>query len=269
MRSEIAVLLATHNDGDILFRALDSLLSSKVGVDVFVVDDASSPPVQMPSKYVGSVNLIRLEKNRGLTRALNFGLGVVLNEGYKYVARMDADDIASYDRFFEQLSFLENRPDVHGVGTWARFFDEKNVDVTLFHFRPPCEPQEVKEFLHLNSPLLHPSWCFRSDIFKDLGGYNESFVVAQDYEFLCRASKKGYRFANLPKYLMDYQVSSKGVSVQKRKVQLKARLSLQIRYFDLSKFNAWYGVIKTLVLFSVPMSFIEAIKRKSKRYAEQ
>ncbi|MBS0352325.1 MAG: glycosyltransferase [Proteobacteria bacterium] len=269
MSNETAVLLATHNDGNTLFRALDSLLDSKVKVDVYIVDDASSPPVQLPNKYNQTVSLVRLDQNKGLTKALNIGLGVILEKPYRFIARMDADDIANGDRFFEQLEFLSERPEIHGVGTWARFFDESDVGKTLFHFSPPCEPGDIKRFLHLNSPLLHPSWCFRASVFRELGGYNEEFSVAQDYEFLCRASRQGYSFANIPRYLMDYQVSSQGVSVRKRKVQLRARLSLQLKYFDFLNVYAWYGLVKTVILFSVPMGVIEAVKRRSKQYEKK
>ena len=55
------------------------------------------------------VRLIINDTNIGLTKSLN--KGIRLAEG-KYIARMDADDIAFPQRFEKQVEFLENNPDV-------------------------------------------------------------------------------------------------------------------------------------------------------------
>jgi hypothetical protein len=155
---------------------------------------------------------------------------------------------------------------VGGVSVWARFFRE-NDGTTSFYFKPPCAPREVREQLFLNSPLLHPGWMIRASVYKDMGGYNESYPVAQDYEFLARASRSGVKFANIPKVLLDYQISTGGVSVKRRRRQLSARLSIQLSIFSPLSYRSWYGVFKTVVLFAAPMGMIEYVKRRSKRYA--
>lgn len=267
MAAKIAVLMATHNDGDVLYRSLDSILSTTLDVDVIVVDDASLFPVELPERFKEKVELFRIEDNVGLTKALNVGLDIISRRSYDFVARMDADDICRPGRFENQLRFLSDNPRISGVGCWARFIAEDTGDV-VFHFSPPCSPEEISSWLHLNSPLLHPSWMLSSSVFRDLGGYNENYTVAQDYEFLFRATRAGYLFANIPDYLVDYQITSSGVSVKRRRKQLSARLSLQLKYFDVLELKAWYGLFKTIALFGTPMSLIEGIKKRTRRHAK-
>lgn len=266
MGARVAVLLATYNDGDLLYRALDSVVRTTLDIDVFVVDDASPTAVEIPSELESRVSLIRLKNNVGLTKALNIGLQTILRSSYEYVARMDADDISLEGRFEEQVDFLDHHSEIGGVSVWARFFREVDGR-TAFYFKPPCSPDEIRQQLFLNSPLIHPGWMIRADVFRDMGGYNESFPVAQDYEFLARASKSGINFANIPKVLLDYQITSGGVSVKRRRRQLSARFAVQVSIFKPSSMKSWYGLVKTLVLFGAPMSLIERLKRHSKRYA--
>lgn len=266
MGARVAVLLATYNDGDLLFRALDSVLRSSIELDIFVIDDASLVKVEIPNEFAPRVFLVRLNENVGLTKALNVGLHSILEKGYEYVARMDADDISLDGRFEEQVAFLDLNKDVGGVSVWARFFKDTDGS-TSFYFKPPCNPNDVRQKLFINSPLLHPGWMFRSSVYKEMGGYNESYPVAQDYEFLVRSSKAGIKFANIPKVLIDYQISAGGISVKRRRRQLSARLSIQLSLFRFSSFSSWYGLVKTVLLFTAPMSLIEYVKQRSKRYA--
>jgi hypothetical protein len=123
--------------------------------------------------------------------------------------------------------------------------------------------------LHLNSCLLHPSWFMRTNLFRRIGLYNEKYKVAQDYEFLLRASSKGARFANLSSYLLRYRISKNGVSVKRRRKQLFSRLRLQWSYFSFFEKNSWIGLIKTLVLFLIPLGGITFLKKKLGAYGSK
>ena len=58
--------------------------------------------------------LIIDQENAGISAAVNHGLAHCVG---RYVARMDADDIALATRLAEQAAFLDARPEVAMVGT--------------------------------------------------------------------------------------------------------------------------------------------------------
>ncbi|MNM50020.1 UDP-Gal:alpha-D-GlcNAc-diphosphoundecaprenol beta-1,3-galactosyltransferase [compost metagenome] len=257
--SDVAVLLATHNDGAQLEEAVQSLAHGTHPVDIFIVDDGSTPAVVLPSSL--SATIIRLDANVGLTRALNIGLNHILSRHYSYIARMDADDRSHPERIARQLQMLEERPDLAGVGCWANFVSPGS-DKVLFTFRPPTTPAEISRELLTSNCILHPSWLLRTDAFASLGGYDERFPVAQDYELLARANAQGLRFANVGAVLLDYRVSPNGISLRRRRKQLRARLHIQYRHFQPAVLRCWLALGKTMALMCIP----EPMLRRAKQY---
>lgn len=251
--------MATHNDGPLLHEAIASICNGTYPVDLYVIDDCSNPPAQVPVPSDLNIRLIRLDENLGLTRALNHGLRHILVRAYDYVGRMDADDISHPERIEKQVEFLEANRNIAGVGCWANYIDASTKLVT-FKCQPSTEPDAIRNELYSNNCLLHPTWLMRARVFEELGGYNEDFRVAQDYEFVARASNRGYEFANLPEILLDYRISPSGISVKKRRQQLLARLRIQAGLFSFSVPASWIGLTKTLLLFAVPASLVKRMK---------
>lgn len=265
-KARIAVLMASCNDKPaILKAAIASVINSVTPVDVFLVDDGSKIPVTDILRPTPNLHVLRLNKNGGLPAALNHGLKEILkNPQYTYIARFDSDDISMPERFTRQLAFLDANPDVDLVGTWAQFIDES--DNHLFYFNPPTTHAGIVRGLRANNCILHPSWLMRAEFMKKSGGYSTNFPVAQDYEFLTRTLHQGATFAQIPEYLLRYRVSSGGISVSKRRRQLAARLRIQWRHYTPFNIYATLGIVKTLVLFAVPMGLIQQLKVRLKAY---
>lgn len=267
----IAVLMASYNDKpSILLQSIQSILASQEPLDIYLVDDGSSTPVQaVLTKHLKNIpanlHILRLSTNGGLPFALNHGLKQILrNPAYTYVARFDSDDITSPSRFTRQRTFLETHPDVSLVGCWAEFIDEHGHH--LYHFNPPTEHRAIRRALYGNNCVLHPSWLARREVFEREGGYNLAFPIAQDYEFLTRIVEKGYRFAQLPEYLIRYRMSAGNISLSKRRRQLAARFRIQLAHFKPFNPWAWLGLAKTCVLFLTPTRFIQFLKARLKAY---
>lgn len=239
--------------------ALDSILSGDLTCDVLIVDDCSPTPVADVARRHPRVEVLRLSRNGGPGPARNFGLEQLIAKGYRYIAIMDADDIALPAKFAKQLAFLEKNPRVGAVGTWARFFDE-NTRETLFFQAAPTDPEDIRQAIFFNLPMVHPSVMVRTEVFKDVGFYDPRYRTAEDYELMRRVSRK-YDLANLGEYLFDYRMSSRGQSLANRKRQLGDRLKIQIEYFDAKNWRAWAGVAQTLVLFVMPTSLVLRMKR--------
>ena len=250
--------MAAYNADETLAEAVDSVLSSQAPLHLFIVDDGSGHPISNFLPPRDNLTILRLDKNVGLPAALNHGLEVILKQGFPYIARADADDVSHSTRFEKQLAFLESHPDIDLVGCWVRLFDE-DTRATLMSLSPPITSTEIKNRMYSNSALYHPTWFMRAAVFRDIGFYNTSYETAQDYDFLRRLAKK-HKMANIPEYLLDYRISQKGISFQKRRRQLAVRRDVQCRMFEKGNWRCYAGLCKTICLGAVPFSLLNWAK---------
>jgi len=258
MPADIAVLMAAYNADATIREAVASILASSVTVDLFVVDDCSRVPVEALLGSPPGVTFIRLARNGGLAAALNAGLRHILPLNYKYIARMDADDVSYPHRFAAQIAFLERHPEVGMVGSGARFIDDETGALVMY-YAPPRVHQQIRDALYFNNCFVHPTWLMRSDVMARLGPYSLDYTAAEDYEFVRRAASQVV-LANVGEYLLDYRISSGGISVSKRRRQLLDRLKIQLKYRDATKWRCWAGIAKTLLLFVIPRKVVSMLK---------
>jgi glycosyltransferase involved in cell wall biosynthesis len=258
MSAEVAVLMAAYNAEKTLPAAVDSILASTVPCDLFLIDDCSRVPVEQVISERQHLTIIRLPRNLGLAAALNVGLTHILPGDYKYVARMDADDVSHPHRFATQIAYLERHPEVALVGSGARFIDDRNGALVMYYV-PPLAHDEIRKALYFNNCFVHPTWLWRREALAAVGHYSLEYPAAEDYEFMRRAIARTV-IANIPEYLIDYRISTGGISISKRKRQLLDRLKIQIRYLEPLQWRAWAGMAKTLMLFVIPRSIVTTLK---------
>src|SRR5262249_2007426 len=132
MSAEVAVLMAAYNAEATIRAAVDGILASTVPCDLYIIDDCSRVPIKKTISLHPNVTIIRSPRNRGLASALNVGLAHILPLKYKYIARMDADDVSYPHRFAIQIAFLDEHPDFAMVGSGARFIDDKTGAPLMF-----------------------------------------------------------------------------------------------------------------------------------------
>ena len=258
MSAKIAVLMAAYNAEKTLRAAVDSILASTVPCDLYIVDDCSRLPVEQVIGTRPNLTIIRLPRNGGLAAALNVGLARILPLDYKYIGRMDADDVSYPHRFASQLAFLDEHPEYAMVGAGARFIDDK-TGAPLMFYMPPLTPETIRHALFFNNCFVHPTWLFRAQALASVGPYSLDYPAAEDYEFLRRATQR-LAIANVPEVLVDYRISTGGISVSKRQRQLLDRLKIQIRYMQPLEWRSWAGMAKTLMLFAIPRQVLTTIK---------
>jgi glycosyltransferase involved in cell wall biosynthesis len=258
MSAEVAVLMAAYNADKTIREAVDSILASTVPCDLFVVDDGSRIPLAEHLGSMRGVEIIRLERNCGLAAALNIGLQRILPLNYKYVARMDADDISYPHRFAAQVAFLEKHPDIGLVGSGVRFIDD-TIGETVVPYVPPTEPAEIRKALFFNNCFMHPSWLVRGEVMARVGPYSLDYPAAEDYEFLRRICPHVI-LANIADLLLDRRISSDGITVSRRRRQLLDRLKIQLKYCDPREWRCWAGMAQTLMLFLISGKLVTAVK---------
>lgn len=262
--SRVAVLMPAYNPGEIIHHALESIAQSTYSCDLYIVDDASNPPVAETIGTFPRTQIIRLEKNGGPATARNAGLAAILSKHYDFVALLDSDDIAHPERIAMQVAFLDSHPEFGAVGAWARVLDDTGE--ALYIARTPDDPTQFRRTLYYNAAIVNSTLMIRTDVLRAVGLYSADYPVAEDYELLRRIVER-YPVTNIPSVMIDYRRSNNGVSLRRRRRQLFDRLRIQLKYFRFRDPNAWLGVGKTLLLFLVPVSLIAKIKAYEDRAA--
>lgn len=146
------------------------------------------------------VRVIRNTENRGLAFSLN---RCIERATGKYLARMDADDIALPDRLAREYAFLEAHSEYDWVGCSAVLFDDAGIWGRTTRPKMP----EQKDFLRF-SPYIHPTVMFRQSVFENAEGYSEADKArrCEDYELFARLHYAGLRGFNLREELLYYRV---------------------------------------------------------------
>jgi len=155
---------------------------------------------------MGPFKIISLSKNMGLSTALAVGLKAC---SFNLVARMDADDISSVDRFKKQIEYIE-RTNSDVVGSWADAIDENGNFIRVL--RVPTENNRIHELIW-TCPFIHPSVIFRKDAIIGAGSYRpEAGPRQDDYDLWFRCSAQNLKFSNIPESLLFYRFSEENVN---------------------------------------------------------
>ncbi len=181
----ISVVMSVYNGERFLAEAVESILGqSATDFEFLIVDDGSTDRTAdiLRSFDDPRIRLIVNPHNLGLTRSLNIGLAAARG---RFIARMDADDIAVPDRFARQLAFFEANPEVVLAGSGhVRLDDDARTRAVAIR---ALRPIEVRWHSFFWSPLLHPSAMFRAELIRDAGlRYDERLTTSQDYDLWTR-----------------------------------------------------------------------------------
>jgi glycosyltransferase involved in cell wall biosynthesis len=181
----VSVLLAAHNAAAYLETAVRSVLAQIFDdLELIVVEDGSSDETPAILDRFDDVRLRVLgnPERLGLARSLNRGLAEARG---RYVARLDADDIAMPDRIMRQVAVLRERPGLGAIGSAALDIDFRGRPGTL-HV-PPVGPAAVRWRALFGSPLFHPAAVINRELLDrhDLR-YDPSFAESEDYDLWAR-----------------------------------------------------------------------------------
>jgi glycosyltransferase involved in cell wall biosynthesis len=154
----------------------------------------------------------------GLSKSLNVGLQAARG---RFIARFDADDVNTPDRFRRQMDFLEQHPDVDVVGSNIEITDEKGRTIAFREY--PEHHAGIARGMHLTATLANPTTMFRREAYDRMGGYNPDFKFAEDLELWLRWINGGVRFANIQEYLIRYRKQDARRNSTHWRLNLKAR----------------------------------------------
>lgn len=192
----LSVLMTVYNGGPYLAAAVASVLGgSWTDLELVVVDNVSTDGSRewLRRQTDPRLRLIENDVNLGQTGALQRGL---LACRAPLVARLDADDLCEPDRFEAQIKALDDNPALALVGGQAVFIDQD--DKVIGKSRLPVRDEEISAIMAVANPFIHSAVMFRRSCALDVGGYDASFAIAQDYALWSALLRAGHGLRNLP-----------------------------------------------------------------------
>jgi GT2 family glycosyltransferase len=177
--------MSVHNDAAFIGEAVESVLAQTLGdLELIVVDDASTDTT---AEIVGGFSDSRLEvlqneERLGLASSLNRGLDAAQG---RYVARLDADDVALAHRLEQQVERLRGDSRTAIVGSAV-----VDVDETGRRGRTHVMPQGARLLRWhalFSSPFFHPTVLVDRELLEARGlRYDPAFLESEDYDLWTR-----------------------------------------------------------------------------------
>jgi glycosyltransferase involved in cell wall biosynthesis len=216
---EVSVIMAVKNGARYLPAAIESILAQTFSdFEFIIIDDGSDDGVTLPllQRCAQQDSRIRLVSrgNKGLTRSLNEALSLATGE---FIARMDGDDVATPDRLQLQVEYLRANSQVVLLGGAYELIDGEDRRIRVW--QPDRDDATLqKHLLEGSTAVCHPLAMMRADAVRKVGGYDESYAVAQDLDLWLRLGEVG-KMACLPDVLLKYRQHDQSVSEKRQKLQ--------------------------------------------------
>jgi glycosyltransferase involved in cell wall biosynthesis len=151
-------------------------------------------------RQVPNALIVNAPEEGNLASTLNVGLAATSS---KYIARIDADDVALPERFQVQLDFLRRTPNILAVGSGATLI---GVDGEVLGYRSQIEdPKKILKRLMWKSPLMHPSVMFHRDAVVSIDCYSELATNVEDYDLWLRLAAIGL-LGGIDRPLLKYRI---------------------------------------------------------------
>ena len=215
IEKKLAVLLPVYKGDDVthLGEALCSLVDQTLEeFKILVLVDGPIPVAvkQCLEDYsdISNLKIFFFEQNRGLPTVLNDGINYCLENGYEFIARMDADDICRPIRLERQLRFLRKNSKIDIVGGYIEEFIVSTGEKRVVKF--PLEHDGCAEIFRYRDPFAHPSVMFRKSFFEKAGLYDvklKGLFNWDDTGLWYSGFQSGCRFANIPIVVLEFRVN--------------------------------------------------------------
>lgn len=215
MEKMVSIIIPTYNRGNVIGRAIDSILRQTYSsYEVLVIDDGSTDDTESVIAEFGNsrIRYIPLKQNQGAAHARNIGIEEAASE---YIAFLDSDDEWMPEKLEVQMKKMMSVSDEYGL-VYSRMGGKDRTGKSRYTC-PPLEcPRRILEgdlfrLLLLQNVIGTPTVLARKTCLKQAGGFKETLQCLEDWEFFLRIARE-WRIGFVDKVLVEVHKSAGSVS---------------------------------------------------------
>jgi len=255
---KISVLLSTYNSSQYIDASVQSILEQTYqDFELIITDDGSSDNTLAILEQFKDprIRYVIHEHNKGLIYSLNEGIELSSGE---YIARMDADDIATPHRLEQQAAYLDANPQVGVLGGLMRWLHTHAL------IPKPVSHDGIRCWQLFHSCLGHPTVMLRANVLHQHGiRYDEQYKHAEDYEIWERLGRVT-QLANLPYCIHYYRAHEGQVSLQFKAIQENSAKRVhydQLHRLGITPTDEEYAIHMQMRHFQVPTHHTESYEK--------
>ena len=222
----ITVFVPVYNREKYISDTINSVLNqSYKDFELLIINDGSTDSTSNIITQFSDPRIRQLHNpsNLGLAETRNRGL---LEAKGEYIALLDSDDLMAENRLKKQIQFLEQKPDIAGVGSRCKFIDESG-NIFSRGKKYPINPDEVKISLLFYCSVMNGTFMGRTDILRQYA-YDSTFKVCEDYDLFSRITRN-YKLSNLPDKLVNVRKHTQRISHNNKSIGEQFRSAIMSR----------------------------------------
>ena len=211
-RPRISIIVRTQNRPAELRNALQSLANQLFNdFEVVLVNDGGPDVLALLGEFpMLRINYLRHDRPMGRTAALNAGVRAAVSE---WIGYLDDDDIVYPNHLDVFAAAIDADPAAsvfYGGSVKAIVLaDQSGLQVLLRRPDPPYEFSRARMLVQNSLPIQ--SYIHRKSCFDEVGGFDESLDLLEDWDFLIRLSQR-HSFVRSTQVSSEYRFYVAGTS---------------------------------------------------------
>jgi glycosyltransferase involved in cell wall biosynthesis len=256
----LTVYMPVFNAAPYLPQAIESILSQTyTNFEFIIVDDASTDSswkiIQKYARLDRRLRIFRNKVNLGVSDTSNLA---IFSARGKYLARIDADDIAFPNRLQKQINFLQKNKKTIAVGGQCVVIDAEDKIIGYKKF--PTNPQQLSRMISWAIPIQQPALLVNRTLLpNNFTWYDHQKTSAEEVNLIFKFLKIG-QIANLPDYVLYYRQLPNSLShINPKKTfyfTLQSRLLAWKNGFEPSLSAILLNLIQLIVITALPTPII-------------
>ncbi len=200
----ISVVVPTHDTPEPMLRQMLASIAGQLypNWELCAADDGSSEPhvARILQEFRARDRRVKVHLdsiNRGVSHASNRALAMATGE---FVVLLDHDDLLEEQALYRVAeSIVADDPDL--LYSDEVLVTEDASAVKQYVFRPSFSPDLLR-----GHPYIVHLVGFRTELVRQIGGFDEDLRISQDYDLILRASERARTIVHIPEILYQWRV---------------------------------------------------------------